>query len=168
MNLIKEDGTGVPDANTYADDADLTAYAADRGITLPATADERKVLLFKAMDYLETLDARFLGARTASTQSLLWPRTGVYIYNDLLADTAIPSQLVKAQVVIAIAAQTIDLFPTAAGAARMATRQTVGPITVEYSAQGLEKTLRPVITQANALLNTLFGESSGILRVVRA
>lgn len=165
MDLVKEDGTNPTGANTYADDADLVAYAADRGIELPATEEERKVLLIKAMDYLETLDSRFLGYRTLGLdQPLSWPRESVYFGSYYLENNAIPVDLVKVQCVIAVAAMTIDLFPTASGLARTTTRETVGPLTVEYSST--EASMRPIITQANSLLNTLFG-FTGQLRVVR-
>lgn len=169
MTLIKETGAGVPNANTYADDTDLTTYAADRGITLPVTQPEREALLLRAMDYLETLGSRYLGYRVEG-QVLQWPRLGVYFDGYLFPATSIPDTLVKVQVVIAIAAQTIELFPATSGVARVATRQTVGPITVEYSAQGASKSLKPIITQAEALLNILAGSAGtgGQLWVVRA
>lgn len=166
MALVKETGAGVPNANTYADDADFTAWAADRGIAIPSDATEREHLLIKAMDYLETLGVRYLGYRPQG-QVLQWPRMGVVLYGYDYPDDTIPLELTKAQVIIAAAAQTIDLFPNASGVARVATHTTVGPITIEYSSADAEKTLRPIITQANALLNVLFGIGSGQLRVVR-
>jgi hypothetical protein len=167
MPLVKEDGTGVSGANTYADAADMVAYAAERGIEIPVATEDQEKLLVRAMDYLETLDARFLGYRTADDQLLSWPRWGVYFNGRLFSYEAIPPELVKAQVVIAIAAQTIDLFPTASGEAHTATRKTVGPITVEYAwGQQVSATLRPVISQADALLGYLTG-STGQLRVIR-
>lgn len=169
MALIKEDGSIVPNANTYATDDDLTAYAAARAITLPATPELREPLLIKAMDYLETLDAQFMGSRKMGyDQPLLWPRTGVYLYGALFAHTQIPPELVKAQIVIAIASQSIEIFPNAPGVARLATRKTVGPITVEYSEQGAAESLNPVISQADALLDILFGTASGQMWVTRA
>lgn len=169
MPLVKETGTGAPGASTYADAADLAAFATARGITIPADNGAREVLLTKAMDFLETLGTRYQGVPVFETQPLLWPRTPFYVDGFLRPSDVIPPELVKAQCVIAIAAQTIDLFPVAAGKARVATRTTVGPITTEYSAQGASKSLWPVITQANALLNILFGVTGeGILRVVRA
>lgn len=169
MPLVKEDGTGVDGANTYADAADLAAFATARGMTIPAGTPEREVLLVKAMDFLETLDHRYQGYRSFEDQPLSWPRYPVYIDGVAYDNNVIPATLVKAQSVIAVAAQTIDLFPNAPGIARLKTHTTVGPITIEYSNESASKTLMPIISQANALLNILFGiEGSGILRVVRA
>jgi len=166
MALVKETGAGVPNANTYADDADFTAWAEARGITIPATVDDREKLLVRAMDYLETLGSRYLGYRPQG-QVLQWPRTNVTLYGYDFPTDSIPPELVKAQVVIAAAAQTIELFPNASGMARVATHTTVGPITIEYSSADAERSLRPIITQANALLQVLFGTSAGQLRVIR-
>lgn len=169
MPLVKETGAGVPGANTYADAADLAAFAAARGITIPADAAAQEILLTKAMDFLETLDPRYQGYRSFVGQSLSWPRYPVYLEDSWIDNNIIPPALVKAQCVIAVAAQTVDLFPNASGVARLKTHTTVGPITIEYSSQDAEKNLRPIITQANALLNILFGLDGGAtLRVVRA
>jgi hypothetical protein len=48
--LIIEDGTGKTTAQSYASEAELAAYAAERGITIAGTDTQ---LLLKAMDYLE-------------------------------------------------------------------------------------------------------------------
>ncbi len=168
MSLIVETGAIVPGANSYVDDATFTAYAEARGITLPATPEEREVLLIKAMDYLETLDTRYQGYRVQGIeQPLLWPRAGVVFSGAAYSDDAIPAELKKAQMVLAIAAQTIDLLPNVTGSAQIVTRKTVGPITFEYAPGKPADTIRPIVSQANALLGILFG-TSGQLRVVRA
>ncbi len=160
MSLIKEDGTGVAGANTYASDADLTTYATARGITVPATSAEREALLLKAMDYIESLDYKFLGNRvTGIAQSLLWPRDNVYFYGDIFSKTAIPAELVKAQIVLAIAAQTIDFFPIVTADQRNVKRKTVGPITIEYSSTAAQQNTSPYIPQAHAYLRFLFGNN---------
>ena len=41
--IIVEDGTVVPGANSYASEAELTTYAADRGITLTAATDVMQI-----------------------------------------------------------------------------------------------------------------------------
>ena len=72
--IIVEDGSVVAGANSYVTEAELTTYAADRGITLTAATD---VLLIKAMDYIESLS--FIGTKFSEGQSLQWPRSNVYI-----------------------------------------------------------------------------------------
>lgn len=91
--IIVEDGTIVSGANSYVSEAFLTAYAADRGVTLTGATD---VLIIKAMDYLENLPQPFQGYKNEELQPLQWPRTGVYIDGyDVDTDT-IPSLLKQA------------------------------------------------------------------------
>lgn len=167
MALIKEDGTGVPNADTYADVSDLIAYAAKRGITLPEDDADKEILLVKAMDYLQSLDLHYMGYRVNGVdQTLLWPRSGVYFNGTLFGDDKIPAELVKVQLVLAVAAKDINFFPNASGIARVASRKTIGPITIEYKDGGQGEALRPIITEAEALLQILFG-FTGQLRVIR-
>jgi hypothetical protein len=168
-SLIVEDGTGVANADSYASAADLVQYATKRGITIPPDEADQEILLVKAMDYLQSLDLYYMGYRTNGViQRLLWPRTNVYFNNVLFGDDKIPPELVKVQLILAVAAQTIELFPNASGVARLASRKTVGPITVEYDTQAdADATLRPIISEADALLNILFGNVVGQMRVVR-
>jgi hypothetical protein len=81
MAIVVEDGTIVSGANSYVSEADLTAYATARGITI--TGDEEE-LLIKAMDYVETLN--FIGIKYTRDQPLQWPRSDVvidYYYKDV-------------------------------------------------------------------------------------
>lgn len=162
MTIIVEDGTNVPDANSYVSVAELVTYATERGIVLPSTDAEKEVLLMKAMDYIELLDKDYMGVRSYSDQELSWPRTQ---YETMML--GIPKELKKAQLILAVAAITVDLAPVSSGVTRSAKRQTVGPITVEYATTSGDN--RPRIPQAESLLRYLFGNSlSGQLRVVRA
>lgn len=159
MTLIIEDGSNVPNANSYATVEELRTFAGERGISVPADDVEVEALLIRAMDYIETLDGRFYGVRGYDDQPLSWPRYRNYAY------TGIPADIKKAQIVLAIAAQTIDLFPNESGTESSATRQTVGPITVEYDTSS--RTNRPRIPQADALLSPYFTVGYGQLRVVK-
>lgn len=55
--------------NSYVTEAELTTYATDRGINI---SGDTKVLLIKAMDYIETRD--FIGEKTDTSQALEFPR----------------------------------------------------------------------------------------------
>ena len=61
-SMINTDITS-PDANSYASEKDLSAFAEIRGIELP---DKLTPLLIKAMDYLEGLD--WVGSKTDPRQ----------------------------------------------------------------------------------------------------
>lgn len=84
--------------DSYITEAQLTAYATERGITL---VSDESVLLIKAMDYLESLSYR--GERTTASQVLSWPRTGVYVDNYQLPSGVVPSIITDAQAAIASA-----------------------------------------------------------------
>ncbi|GAF98404.1 unnamed protein product [marine sediment metagenome] len=83
MALIKEDGTIVAGANSYADEADADAYQADRGRAawLEATTEVADAALVRATDYIEgRFGLKFIGARLGDVQTLSWPRKGaVYV-----------------------------------------------------------------------------------------
>jgi hypothetical protein len=156
MTLIVEDGTGVVNANTYASDAALTTYAAARGITtLPALAADREVLLIKAMDYLESQRFWFVGTKNLQANALQWPRANAFVDGFALLVTAIPKELIAAQCVLAIAAITYDLSPVLPSGLKGAVkRETVGPITMEYTTP--KDTLpRVIVQQADDLLRAI-------------
>ena len=113
---------GAANANSYltlaaandlvdglVEDDDVVAWAT-------ATDDQKNRALYTATQRIDR--ERFLGARATDTQSLQWPRTGVRrpdtyintysvgfpfrITTDYYTDTQIPSQIEKAQVVLAV------------------------------------------------------------------
>jgi hypothetical protein len=98
MAIVIEDGTGTnPAANSYASEAELSAYATARGITLTKTTD---VLLIIAMDTLETRS--YQGHKSASTQPLKWPRTGVVVNGSGIESNVIPADIKTAQIITAL------------------------------------------------------------------
>lgn len=74
--------------DSYVDEAELTAYATARGLTLEGDAT---VALIRAMDYLSVQS--WAGYRTVSTQPLDFPRNG---------DTTVPAQIKTAQMQLAL------------------------------------------------------------------
>lgn len=162
MAIIVEDGTEVANANSYASASALADYADLRGITL--TTDE-DVLLIRAMDAL--YGRSWIGERVTTTQALEWPRTGVYVDNQLRASNEIPRELFYGQLALAVAADTIDLMPTRAANATgpIIENRVEGAVTRKYANPG---TVSPVaaVSEAEALLRVLEFRSG--LRVVRA
>jgi hypothetical protein len=55
--------------DSYVTEAELTAYATARGITL---VTDLSVLLTKSLDYIDTRS--YIGTKTDSTQAMQWPR----------------------------------------------------------------------------------------------
>lgn len=122
--LIIEDGTGKPDATSYATSEDLAAYASARGTTVPSDEQAREVLLVKAMDKLGEFNARWLGCRASATQALAWPRKDVWLNGARFPSNTVPRELQYAQLAYAIEAVTNDLQKTV-------TPQDTGPIIEE-------------------------------------
>ena len=154
----------VVGTNTYASEAELSAYASAREIDIAGTPS---TLLTKAMDYLATLEDRWQGERTSPTQPLAWPRTGVYVYGTALADDAIPQSLKDAQCRLALDADAgIALLPTvSAGSKGSVIAEKVDTIEVRY-AEGANNT-QPVFTAAMGLLKPLMKAGGGINFEVR-
>lgn len=159
MPLIVEDGTSPEGANTYATEAQLTDYAADRGITLTGTPS---VLLLRAMDYAESLS--YPGRKTSGTQPLQWPRMGTRIDGYAVPDDLIPGALITAQIVTAIA---IDQGRDPMAAIEPAVKsERVDVLEVTYQDGASSALISVDIQRAFA---KLVGESGGAnqLRVVR-
>ena len=163
MAIIVEDGTGVAGANSYAGAATITAYALDRGITLPASID---AMIFRAMDFLESFSARFIGTRATRDQALSWPRQYVQIDGFDYPSTLLPPQLINAlaELVIEVNAGS-DPFNPPLGALPVIRERVEGAVEVEYSdpqGQAVAAASRPSMRLINQLI------SAGQLFAVRA
>jgi hypothetical protein len=100
MPLIKEDGTGLANANSYANVADADAYHENHlwatTWTSASTPNKEKALAMATR--LIDGSYQFHGLRLTSTQALQWPRTGVPNPDrgDDFASNALPADLVRA------------------------------------------------------------------------
>ncbi len=168
MALIIEDGSGVANANSYVTLAEAVAYAELRGdLAVFANDDDAIVYLIKAVDYLETI-SDYQGITSYNDQVLLWPRSDVWINTLEFDEFAIPPQLKKAQIEVALAiASGIEVMPNSSGAATFVKKEKVGSIETEYAAAfGVSGEGYVVLPQVDALLNVLRGFRSPF-RVVR-
>jgi hypothetical protein len=76
LTLIKEDGTGKADANSYADVADGDAYHDGHlyaSAWTGAAADRKAAALVMASRLIDS-QFQFNGTRTSASQALQWPR----------------------------------------------------------------------------------------------
>lgn len=119
-----------PGFNTYASVADLRAFAAGRGYTVPADDDECGMLLMQAMDFLE--GKAWCGQRFSTSQPLSWPRSGMRFDGIDLPDDTIPQRLVDAQCRLAIESQEIDLTPSVSGGGAVIAESVQGAVSVQY------------------------------------
>jgi hypothetical protein len=168
-DLIIEDGTGKPDANTYASLQQARDFASARGIVV---SDDDAVLtkqLIMAADFIGTYESKFNGRRSfpQNPQALSFPRDCVYMYGVEMPVAFMPKELIGAQVYAAQAIENgIDLFPTQDSA--NVTEETVGPLTTKYEIESWTASSLPIITGLEKILEPLFGNGGYLWRTVRA
>ncbi len=152
MAITVETGAIVANANSYVSTTDFTTYATARGITLTSGAE---TLLVQAMDYIESL--AYIGVKYTSTQGLQWPRSGVYIDGYLFAYNDIPTELINAQMMVAMAID-VGNGPLVT-IARATKRERVGELEVEYT-DGANSVA--IVRTINAMLWKLLSGTGGV------
>lgn len=152
MTIIVENGTIVSGANSYVSEAELTAYATARGVTLSLDTEQ---LLIRAMDYIEA--QIYLGYKFTSTQPLQWPRSGVYVDSYLVDSDVIPTELKNGQMETALAIDNGQ--DPLADIARTTKSETVGSLSVTYADNAASTTLVRKIS--SSLKKLLANGSSG-------
>ncbi len=126
MAIIVEDGSVVLGANSYVSEADLTAYAAARGVALTAGTEQ---LLIQSMDYIES--RQYQGTKSTNAQPLQWPRFGVFIDGWYQDQDEIPQLLQDSEMETAIAIDGGD--DPMANQERETIRERVDVLEVEYA-----------------------------------
>lgn len=157
MSLIVEDGTGLPDAESYASVAAADTYHASRGNaqwgTLP---DERKEQLLRAAtDYMAVYAASWSGTRQTAAQALDWPRDGAEAFGYDVPAGTVPAQVANACAVLALKAAAGALQPDPGQAKK---RQKVGALEVEYQDYS---TATKRYSSVDSILAPFFGAGGG-------
>lgn len=176
MAFVVEDGTGLPNANSYSDVAYADEYFEERGVTAWTGEDTQKqAWLVQATDYIEQVfGARFVGVKKTAEQALSWPRTHAVARDGaVLADDALPSALVRACCQYALRAIQGPLMPdplvSAEGYNVVTSRKKVGPIEKEFRVMGSSGS--PILVRsypaADSLLTVLLNGGTGGTRVTR-
>lgn len=106
MALVKEDGSVVAGANSYADETDADALQTDRGreAWLNATTEVKEAALVRATDYIEGRWAlKFAGQPLGDVQTLSWPRQGATYprTGNPFPDDEVPVDVVNATILYA-------------------------------------------------------------------
>ena len=106
MALIKEDGSIVAGANSYADETDADAFQTDRGrqAWLDATTEVKEAALVRATDYIDgRFGLKFVGAPLGDVQELAWPRSGAYYpaTGNSFPDDEVPQDILDACILYA-------------------------------------------------------------------
>ena len=114
----------------YVEEADFTAYAAVRGITLLLSTSQT---LTRALDYIELQS--YKDKKTDPLQVLQFPRNG---------ETVVPANILNAQMQTALVYDA-GSDPLAANGQKILV-DTVGPISTTFSDKGGNTTTYPAIT----------------------
>lgn len=151
--LVVEDGTAKATANTFITEAELIAFCDDRGLTYAPNDHDRVHNIIQAADYLISVENKFQGERTSTTQAMPFPRDGVRVHGNYIGANAIPVTLKHAQCYLAQLAYKNDLQPTGDG--KEVIEERVGPLGTKYNPAG-DGGARFVPTPALAFLRPLF------------
>jgi hypothetical protein len=153
MTIIVEDGTIVTGANSYVSEAELTAFASSRAITLSSNYTTEQLLIL-AMDYIESLE--YKGIKRLHTQPLQWPRVDVYIDGYYNNTENIPKELKNGLMQTAVAIS--NGYNPLAETIRKTVREKVGDLEVEYASSSSSRTIDKKI---NAYLYKLISGGNG-------
>lgn len=167
VTLIVEDGTIVPNSNSFVDENTIVSYAASRGVTLPvatdADMDKVAVLGIKAMDFLFALNWR--GEVVSPLQTTPWPRKNT---NTPTPENIVPGPVQSAQLQLTLLSQGgVILLPSHSGAGYL-TEQRIGPIVERYSEKvGISHNGLPLLPGVMALLDPwIIGDFSDMVPVL--
>lgn len=165
MALIIEDGSIVPNANSYVTAAEYMAWADNRfGVgrsTAPKCDDEVEPSILRAMDYFE--GQNFIGTKKQSDQPLQWPRDGVYIDGFYQSNSSIPKEVKLSIYELAYAEElgngelnTVD---------RKVKKQKVSSIEVEYADNSSSTVSNVSVPNAMRKLLAYGGSTNRVIRI---
>jgi hypothetical protein len=174
MALTVEDGSALADADSFAELTFIDAYLAARGKTTWAALSEsvRELHARNACDYMEQVyGLQYIGTRYSKAQGRAWPRTGAYLYGELVLDDEIPILLQQVQAELAYRSSTLSggLLPdieTGAGGVVKRTRSKVGPLEEEIEYTEGTSVAYPTFPAVTAMIAPLL-KRGGAKRVFR-
>ncbi|MHA6127141.1 DnaT-like ssDNA-binding protein [Pseudomonas fluorescens group sp. PF-1] len=132
MALIIEDGTGKPDAESYASAEDLAMYAVKFGVTIPADVPVQEALLRRAAVAMD--GKTWKGRKTNSEQALSWPRRGVELDYEIKPDNYLPARIQYGQMALAAEIHQDDIDPIDKRKGAVTLERVEGAVTREYAA----------------------------------
>lgn len=156
MALVTEDGTGIPNANSYGTIAGARSYALDRGFDLSAF-DDAKVSswLIVGTDFLESF--QYVGSPVEFDQSLSWPRMNVQFAPGFpFPNDQLPVQLVSALYQCVVEQSNgIDLQPTTDNSTGGFVIEEKVDVLMEKFSEKIGTTSAPLLPRVMALLRGL-------------
>ncbi|AZC17579.1 DnaT-like ssDNA-binding protein [Pseudomonas sp. CMR5c] len=131
MTLIIEDGTGKPDAESYASAEDLAMYAVKFGVAIPAQVPAQEALLRRAALAMDGMIWK--GRKTSSEQALAWPRREVLLDQEIKPNNYLPARIQYGQMALAAEIHTDDVDPIDQRQGAVIRERVEGAVDVEYA-----------------------------------
>lgn len=132
MTLIIEDGTGKPDAESYASADDLAMYAVKFGAAIPAGVPEQEALLRRAALAMDGMTWK--GRKTSSEQALSWPRREVLLDQEIKPNNYLPARIQYGQMALAAEIHQDDIDPVEKRKGAVLLDRVEGAVTRQYAA----------------------------------
>lgn len=160
MALIVEDGTIVAGAESYISVANADTYLANYGkdaVWTAKTTLEKEILLRSSRLYMDT-KFNWKGTQATSGHSTIWPRSGVYIEDNLVDSDSIPADVSNSNAILAAESTSSDLYRNidngSTGQLIKGTEDAVGPLKskVEYFDSPTSTGSQVAFTEVNSIL----------------
>ncbi len=130
--LIIEDGTGKPDAESYASAEELALYAVKFGTVIPVGALEQEALLRRAALVMDGMTWK--GRKSNSEQALSWPRRGVLLDHEIKPNNYLPARIQYGQMALAAEIYQDDIDPVEKRKGAVLLDRVEGAVTRQYAA----------------------------------
>jgi hypothetical protein len=151
MALIVEDGSIVPNADSFVSLADARVKADALGLVLSTDDTKADQTLRNGARYVCSLEPSLQGSRVSADQSLCYPRTGVTRHGYEVADDAIPDEVICAQIEAAAAIEGgTDPYPVDEGK-EIASEEVTGAVKVSYFEGGKTDSNVTITSATNCL-----------------
>lgn len=129
--LTIETGEGLPNADSYATAAELVSYAANYGVTVPATVEAQEALLRRAAMQMQVMVWK--GRKASAAQALAWPRYGAEVDGEILPSTYIPARIQYGQMALAAEIHADDIDPPSQRQGAVIRERVEGAVDVQYA-----------------------------------
>lgn len=166
--MILEDGSGVPDANSYTTLDDAITYCTDHGLTFaasPSTLGEAALIRASI-----AIDARYSGSypgyrMAGRSQGLQWPRAAAYDASGwLISDREIPIEIIQATIEAAVRelVEPNSMMPDLERGGQIQSIR-AGPVEITYSSTASARTTFTLIDGIlSNVLSGLGGSGGGL------
>jgi hypothetical protein len=181
LTLIKEDGTGNADANSYASVADADAFHEGHlyaSAWMAATAEKKAAGLVMATRLIDA-EYQFGGVKTTDSQALLWPRyrcvdpdrdPAIRVGRLMIWENWVPENLVPKNVVAAtceLARELLIADRTAAPAGEGLKYYNDSGKQTGYDKTDTRQVIPPLVQALLARYGTLIRSKSGAVQLIR-